>query len=45
MEERIRFVNYKGKQVLVVDVSNCTSEEMIKLAKLMTWFLELADGS
>jgi hypothetical protein len=39
MEERIRFVNYKGKQVLVVDVSNCTSEEMIKLASVVPTYV------
>jgi hypothetical protein len=35
MEERIRFVNYKGKQVLLVDVTNCTAAEMIELAPLV----------
>ena len=35
MEERIRFITYKGKPVLLVDVSNCTTEEMIKLASLL----------
>src|SRR5258708_13622757 len=35
MEERIRFITYKGKRVLLVDVSNCTTAEMIKLASLL----------
>jgi hypothetical protein len=35
MEERIRFVSYKGKQVLLVDVTNCTVAEMIELAPLV----------
>ncbi len=35
MEERIRFITYKGKAVLLVDVSNCTTAEMIKLASLL----------
>ena len=35
MEERIRFITYKGKPVLLVDVSNCTTAEMIKLASLL----------
>ncbi|HEY8671928.1 MAG TPA: STAS/SEC14 domain-containing protein [Terriglobales bacterium] len=39
MEERIRFINHKGKQVLLVDVTNCTTEEMIKLARLVPKYL------
>jgi SpoIIAA-like len=35
MEERIRFITYKGKPVLLVDVSYCTTAEMIKLASLL----------
>ena len=35
MEERIRFITYRGQQVLLVDVSNCTSAEMIKLARTL----------
>ena len=39
MEERIRFINHKGKQVLLVDVTNCTTEEMIKLARMVPKYL------
>jgi hypothetical protein len=39
MEERIRFMNHKGKQVLLVDVTNCTTEEMIKLARIVPKYL------
>lgn len=35
MEERIQFVTYRGKQVLVVDISNCTPEQVTKLAQLV----------
>ena len=35
MEERIRFITHRGRQVLLVDVSNCTSAEMIKLSQLL----------
>ena len=39
MEERIRFITHKGKQVLLVDVTNCTTEEMIKLARMVPKYL------
>lgn len=32
MEERIRFISYKGQQVLLVDITNCSPAEMIALA-------------
>ena len=35
MEDRIRYITHRGKQVLLVDVSNCTSAEMIALAHLL----------
>ena len=35
MEERIRFISYKGRQVLMVDVTNCTTAEMMALAPLV----------
>jgi hypothetical protein len=35
MEERIRFVTYKGQRVLLVDVTNCTTAQMIELARLV----------
>ncbi len=44
MEERIRFITYKGKPVLLVDVSNCTTAEMIKLASLLPTHLSGKHG-
>src|SRR5258708_18227300 len=35
MEERIRFITHRDKQVLVVDISNCTPEQVTKLAQLV----------
>ena len=35
MEERIRFITYRNQRILLVDVTNCTSEEMIQLARLL----------
>jgi hypothetical protein len=31
MEERIRFINHKGQQVLLVDFSHCTAQEVLEL--------------
>jgi len=39
MEERIRFITHKGEQVLLVDVSNCISTDMIKLARMVPNYL------
>lgn len=35
MEERIRFVTYKNTKVLLVDLSNCTPEEITHLCHLV----------
>lgn len=35
MEERIRYITHQSKQILLVDVSNCTTEEMIQIARLL----------
>lgn len=35
MEERIRFVTYKDTKVLLVDLSNCTPEEITRLCHLV----------
>lgn len=35
MEERIHFINHRGQQVLLVDVTNCTTAEMIELGRLV----------
>lgn len=39
MEERIRYIPHRGKQILLVDVSNCTSAEMIKLAHALPAYI------
>lgn len=35
MPERIRFFTHKGKQVLLVDLTNCTPEEVSKISYLV----------
>lgn len=35
MEDRIRFIDYKGKQVLLVDMSHCTTAELENYALLV----------
>ncbi|MGA8763844.1 MAG: hypothetical protein WB562_13345 [Candidatus Sulfotelmatobacter sp.] len=35
MEDRIRFVEHQGKQILLVDVSHCTAKEVEKMALLV----------
>lgn len=39
VEERIRFISHKGKQVLLVDVSHCTAEQVAKISKLVPTFV------
>jgi hypothetical protein len=39
MEERIRFITHRGQQVLLVDLSNCTAEEVSKLARLVPTYV------
>jgi hypothetical protein len=34
-EDRIRFITHKGKQVLLVDATNCSSKELENLAHLV----------
>ena len=38
MEERIRFITHKGQRVLLVDVSNCTAEQVTTIARLVPTF-------
>ena len=46
MEDRIRLVEHKGKHVLLVDVSNCTAEQVASAARLVPSFVEAqAKGS
>lgn len=35
MEDRIRFVTHRGQQVLLVDITNCTTAEMMEMARLV----------
>jgi hypothetical protein len=35
MEDRIRFVEHQGKQILLVDLSHCTPSEVAKMALLV----------
>lgn len=35
MEDRIRFIEYKGKQILLADLSHCTPAEVAKVAMLV----------
>jgi hypothetical protein len=35
MEDRIRFVEHKGKQILLADISHCAPREVEKLALLV----------
>jgi SpoIIAA-like len=35
MEERIRFVTHKNRKVLLVDVSNCTPDQVAQLSRLV----------
>ena len=35
MEERFRFVDHHGQQILLVDVTNCTPAEMIEIGRLV----------
>jgi len=38
MEDRIRFISYKGKKILLVDLSHCTAVEVEKISKLVPAF-------
>jgi hypothetical protein len=35
MEDRIRFIEHKGKQILLADLSHCTASEVTKIALLV----------
>lgn len=35
MEEQIRFIAHNGSRVLLIDVSNCTPEQITKLCQLV----------
>ena len=35
MEERIRFIEHKGKQILLIDVSHCSADEVAQIARVV----------
>ena len=35
MEERIRVIEYQGKQILLVDLSHCSADEVAKIAMVV----------
>lgn len=35
MEERVRFITHKGKEILLVDVSHCSAAELARIARLV----------
>ena len=35
MEDRIRFITHKGRQILLVDVSHCRAAEVEKISRLV----------
>lgn len=39
MEERIRFITHKGKEILIVDCSQCGGEELKKITRLAPQFV------
>jgi hypothetical protein len=39
MEDRIRYITHQGQQVLLVDVTNCTTAEMIELGRIVPGYL------
>lgn len=39
MEDRIRFITHQGKQILLVDLSNCTAAEVKKISQIVPQFV------
>ncbi len=39
MEERIRFIEHRGQQILLVDASHCTHQEVEKLCLLVPTYV------
>jgi hypothetical protein len=35
MEDRIRFIEHKGKQVLLIDLSHCSADDVAKISLLV----------
>jgi len=39
MEDRIRFIAHQGKQILLVDVSNCSAAEVKKISQIVPQYV------
>ncbi len=39
MEDRVRFITHKSKQILLVDISHCTAAEVEKMSVLVPSFV------
>ena len=35
MDDRIRFITHQGKQILLVDISNCSAAEVLKISRVV----------
>ena len=35
MDDRIRFITHQGQQILLVDVSNCSAAELLKISRMV----------
>jgi hypothetical protein len=35
MDDRIRFITHQGKQILFVDLSNCSAAEVLKISRIV----------
>jgi hypothetical protein len=35
MDDRIRFITHQGKQILFVDLSNCSATEVLKISRIV----------
>ena len=35
MDDRIRFITHKGKQILLVDLTHCSAAEVLKIARIV----------
>jgi hypothetical protein len=39
MEDRIRYIEHKGKQILLVDISHCSANELETIARLVPTYV------
>lgn len=40
MEGRIRFIDYQGKRILLIDVSHCSANELAKIAQVVPSYVQ-----